>query len=92
MNRFRQLCATTLLTVALAASPVLAGDLPCGVTSTPPPQSVASATGQMPQGVTSSAPSSDGSVTGDLPQGVTQEINPLTELTLSLLQSVFSLF
>jgi len=73
MNRVRQLCATTLLTVVLAASSALAGDLPCGITSPPPP-------------------STGASVTGDMPQGVTSAIDPVTEFTLSMLQSVFSLF
>jgi hypothetical protein len=72
MNRFRKLCATILLTVILAASPALAGD--------------------MPQGVTSSASSSETSVTGDMPQGITSEIDPVTDLMLSLLQSMLALF
>lgn len=86
MNRVRQLCAITLLTVVLAASTALAGNMPTGVTSPPPPESV---TGQMPGGVTSS---SEASVTGDMPLGVASEIDPVTELMLSLLQSVLSLF
>jgi hypothetical protein len=72
MNQFRQLCATILLTVILAASPALAGD--------------------MPQGVTSPSTSSESSVTGDMPQGITSEIDPVTELMLSLLQSMLALF
>jgi hypothetical protein len=51
MNRVRRLCATTLLTVVLAASPALAGDMPMGITSSSP--SGASVTGEMPFGVTS---------------------------------------
>jgi hypothetical protein len=93
MNRFRQLCATTLLTLVMVASPVLAGEMPFGVTSPPPPpppqQSVI---GHLPQGVTSSSTSTDASVTGDLPYGVTSEIGPVTEFTLNLLQSLLSLF
>lgn len=91
MNRFRQLCAITLLTVLLSASPVLAGDMPCGVTS-PLPPTENSATGQMPGGASSTSTSTGASLTGDMPQGVTLAIDPATEFTLSLLQSVFSLF
>ena len=92
MNRVRLLCATTLLTVVLAASPALAGDMPLGITSLPPSPARASVAGDMPGGVTSTAPSSDASVTGEMPQGVMSAIDPVTEFTLSLLQSVLSLF
>jgi hypothetical protein len=92
MNRVRQLCATTLLTLVLAASPALAGDLPMGVTSPPPPPAENSIAGQMPFGVTSTSPSTEVSVTGEMPFGVTSAIDPVTEFTLNLLQSVLSLF
>jgi len=72
MNWVRRTCATILLTVVLAASPALAGD--------------------MPGGVTSPSPSSDASLTGEMPQGLTSAIDPVTEFTLSLLQSLLSLF
>jgi hypothetical protein len=88
MNRFRQLCAKTLLTLVLAASPALAGEMPQGLTSTPPPVET-SVAGEMPQGATSS---SEGSVTGDMPYGVTSEIDPVTGLALNLLKSLLSLF
>jgi hypothetical protein len=91
MNRVRQLCATTLLTLVLAASPALAGEMECGVTS-PPPSAENSVTGDLPYGVTSTSPSSEALVTGDIPFGVTSAIDPATEFTLSLLQSVLSLF
>jgi hypothetical protein len=87
MNRFRQLCATTLLTVALTASSALAGHMPMGITD-PPPSTETSATGDMPQGATSS----ETSVTGDMPYGDTSEIDPVTGLALSLLKSLLSLF
>jgi hypothetical protein len=93
MNRFRQLCATTLLTIALAASTALAGNLPQGVTSPPPPPTENSATGDIPgPGVTSESHSTEASLTGDMPCGVALAIDPMTEFTLSLLQSMFSLF
>jgi hypothetical protein len=43
-------------------------------------------------GVTSSSTSSDASVIGDMPLGVTSAVDPVTEFTLNVLQSVFSLF
>ncbi|HEV7378064.1 MAG TPA: hypothetical protein VGN95_25510 [Pyrinomonadaceae bacterium] len=92
MNKVRRLCATTLLTMLLAASSALAGDLPQGVTSPPPPTGN-SVTGDIQApGVTSTSPSTEASVTGNMPMGVTSAIDPATEFTLSLLQSMFSLF
>jgi hypothetical protein len=46
----------------------------------------------MPGGASSTSTSTGASLTGDMPQGVTLAIDPATEFTLSLLQSVFSLF
>ena len=91
MNWVRRMCATTLLTVVLAASPALAGDMPGGVTS-PPPRAEVSATGQMPGGITSTSPSSEASVIGEMPQGLTSAIDPVTEFALTLVQSLLSLF
>ena len=88
MNRVRLLCATTLLTVVLAASPTLAGEMPQGVTSQPPTPTLA---GNMPTGVTSTS-SSEASMTGEMPQGVTSAIDPMTAFTLNLLQSLLALF
>ena len=88
MNRIRQLCAISLLTLVLTASPSLAGEMPFGVTSTPP-STETSAAGHLPQGVTSS---SETSVTGDMPMGDTSEIDPVTGLALSLLKSLLALF
>lgn len=87
MNRFRQLCAITLLAMLLVASPALAGEMPLGVTSTPPPTET-SATGNMPTGVTSS----ETSATGNMPFGDTSEIDPVTGLALNLLKSLLALF
>lgn len=91
MKRFRQLCATTLLAILLAASTALAGNMPIIGAPAPPPQQE-SVAGDMPQGVTSSSPSSDDSVTGHLPQGVTSADDPVMEFTLGLLQSVLAFF
>jgi hypothetical protein len=91
MKRFRQLCATTLLAILLAASTALAGNMPIvGAPEPPPPQE--SVMGEMPQGATSSSPSSDDPVTGHLPQGVTSGVDPVVEFSLGLLQSLFALF
>jgi hypothetical protein len=88
MKRVRQLCKTALLTVVLAASSALAGDMPMGDTSTPP-STETSATGNLPCGVTSA---SEASVTGNMPFGATAEIDPVTGLALNLLKSLLSLF
>jgi hypothetical protein len=88
MNRFRQLCAAILLTAVLVSSTALAGNMPCGVTS-PTPTTEASATGDMPNGATSS---SDASLTGDMPLGDTSDIDPVTGLALDMLRSLLSLF
>lgn len=87
MKRVGQLCATTLLTLVLTASSAMAGQIPYGVTSTPPPTET-SATGDMPGGATSS----ETSATGNMPFGDTSEIDPVTGLALSLLKSLLSLF
>jgi hypothetical protein len=93
MNRFRQICATTLLTILLIGSTTLAGNLPMGATPPPPPPPPEeSVIGDMPYGVTSTSTSPDDSVNGDMPFGVTQEIDPVMEFTLGLLQSVLALF
>jgi hypothetical protein len=92
MNWVRQVCATTLLTIVLASSPALAGEMPFGVTSSPPPPPQASVAGDLPMGATSSSPSSEDSVTGHMPQGVTSAVDPVMEFTLGLLQSVLALF
>ena len=91
MNRVRQLCATTLLTLALTTPTALAGDMPGGLTA-PPPLIRASATGQTPCGIASSSTSTEAATAGSMPQCVTPAIDPVTDLALSLLQSLLSLF
>jgi hypothetical protein len=92
MNRVRQLCAVTLLTVVLPTSSALAGDMPLGISSPPPSPTEHVIAGQMPCGITSSSPSSDASLTGNMPQGIVSGIDPVTESMLGLLQSVLALF
>ena len=48
--------------------------------------------GQMPMGVTSQPPAPEASVTGNMPLGAASAIDPVTEFTLSLVQSLLSLF
>lgn len=73
MKRLRLLLAASLLLVTLAIVPAMAGQMPGGITSTPPPPAESSATGEMPF-------------------GATPAIDPVTEFTLSLLQSLLALF
>jgi hypothetical protein len=91
MNRVRQLCATTLLTMVLAASPALAGDMPGGLTA-PPPLMRTSTTGQTPCGDTSSPTSTEVAMADGTQPCVTPAIDSVTELALGLLQSLLSLF
>ena len=80
MKPLRQLCAIAVLTLVLASS-AIAGDMQCGLVP-PPPDPPAPMMSEMPaEGtLTIGTTSADGS------------IDPLTELTLSFLQSVLSLF
>jgi hypothetical protein len=89
MTRVRQLCAATLLTVVLAVSSALAGNMPMGAASEPPPPAGDSVAGDMPGGINTS---SDASLTGDMPQGVVLGIDPVTDSMLGMLQSVLALF
>lgn len=79
MKKLKLFLAAIGLMLALAVS-AFAGDMPCGVTSTPPSQpatAVASDT---------ETTSSSGTVSE------TTAVDPVMELALSLLQSVLSLF
>lgn len=82
MKPLRQLLATAALACVLASS-VIAGDIQCGdVPPPPPPDPPASIASTTPVETTlTSGTSSD-----------TSYIDPLSEFTLSLLQSVLSLF
>lgn len=80
MRTLRQLCAACVLALALALS-AFAGDMTTGVTSPPPP------------------PGSQVATAGDITTGTTLDIStgvtvtdPATEVMLSLLQSLLSLF
>jgi hypothetical protein len=92
MNRVRQMCATTLLTVVMATSTALAGDMPGGVTSPPPFPVERSVAGDLPRGTTSTLPSSDNPLNGEIPFGGVATLDPMTESMLGLLQSMLTFF
>ena len=55
MKRLKLSFVASILTIAFAVSTSMAGQMPFGITSPPPPPTETSATGQMPGGVTSSS-------------------------------------
>jgi hypothetical protein len=81
MKHLRQLCAIAVLTFVLTSS-AFAGNIECGDVP-PPPVPPASATGDMATGITATngASSTDAAF-----------VDPVTEITLNILQSVLSLF
>jgi hypothetical protein len=79
MKTLRRLCATLVLILVLALS-AFAGDMSTTVVSSPPPTEQAMTQGDMST-----------TVAGDMTTGVIA-IDPVTEITLSLLQSLLSLF
>lgn len=75
MKYFRQLCAAIAL-VCILAVPGLAGDISCGVTSTPPPPASSMVTEQV-----------------EITDEMSDEVNDgISEIALTLLQSILSLF
>lgn len=79
MKQLKRFLAATVLTLALVVS-ALAGDMPCGVTSTPP-------------SLTATAAASDTETTST--SGTASEItavDPVTEIALGILQRLLSLF
>ncbi len=80
MSRLHRFCIATVLTFALTLS-AFAGDIHCGVVSTPPPPP-ASVMGEMPDGVTAT----------DEESSETSFVDPVTEFTLNILQGLLSLF
>jgi hypothetical protein len=80
MKHVRQLCAAIALTFALSLT-ILAGDMSCGITSTPPPpeQSQTATCGDMSCG-------------GASTDEATSSEPTITEIALGILQSVLALF
>lgn len=89
MKSLRKILAVTVLTLVLACSS-FAGEMGAGVVQPPPPQrQSASITGEMSTGNTATA---ETTVAGEMGAGVASTLNPVTEIMLSLLQSVLALF
>lgn len=80
MEKVRQFCAAVVLVLSFAIS-AYAGQMTTWVTEPPPPPPSASADGQM------STPVADPITTGS-----SEVADPVTQVALSLLQSVMSLF
>ena len=90
MRNLKKLCATCVLTLVLAL-PAFAGEMLGGVVAPPPPppdSSSATTQGEMPAGITGNM---EAGVTGEMSAGVTAT-DPATEVALSLMQSLLSLF
>jgi hypothetical protein len=85
MKTLRRSCATLVLTLALSLS-AFAGDMSAGITAPPPPSQ--SVQGDITTGV---AGDMGAGITGEIQTGVTA-IDPATDIFLSLLQSLLSLF
>lgn len=81
MKPLRQLCAVTILTFVFAF-PAFAGNIECGDVP-PPPDPPAAIMGNIECGFTPTARTSDTD---------TAFVDPVTALTLNILQSVLSLF
>lgn len=79
MNRVRHFCATAILTLSVAFTG-FAGEMPTGIHRTPPPQ----------HPVTTEAPAL---AAGELSAVPTQALDPVTEVTLFLIDGLMlSLF
>lgn len=81
MKKLKLSLSVTALTLALSIS-AFAGDMSCGVTSQAPAQPTSMTAGYMQTTVVS---------TGDT-SGEAATLNPVTEIALSLMQSLLSLF
>lgn len=81
MNRLRQFCAATVLTLMLVFA-VFAGEIATGVIPPPPPPQHTAIMGGIATGVTISDESSI----------ETAFVDPVTMFTLNILQSVLALF
>lgn len=89
MKQLRLSLFATILTLALATS-TLAGHMATGVASPPPPDPTVSADGHMATGFTSTGDTSGGETSAS--SEATSIADPVTEITLNLLQSLLSLF
>ena len=87
MKSLRKVLALTVLTLALTCT-IFAGEMSTGVTQPPPRQPSASVTGEMSTGNTATT----GGMVGDMGTGAASTVDPVTEIVLSLLQSLLALF
>jgi hypothetical protein len=87
MKILRRLCAMFVLALALSLS-TFAGEITTGVTAPPPQASQATSTGEITTGVTGEITTG---ITGEITTGVIA-IDPATDVFLSLVQSLLSLF
>jgi hypothetical protein len=84
MKNLRQLCATLILTLALALS-TLGGEIGFpGATNPPPPEHQSS--------ITEEPDLSGGTSTGEIATSGMAALDPATEAALSLIRSLLSLF
>ena len=84
MKTLRRFCAVVVFTLGLSI-PALAGEMPIGSPTTPPPSQPQAATvnGEMPIGLTGQEETGSGEVSAT---------DSATEIALNLLQSVLALF
>ena len=80
MKHLRRFCAATVLTFALALA-TFAGDMQCGVVSPPPPPPASMMSETVPTVTATDEDSAEPSI-----------VDPVTELTLNILQGLLSLF
>jgi hypothetical protein len=85
MKTLRKILAAAVLACVFSIA-ALAGDMSTGVAQSPPPPSV---TGDMSTGNSATAEST---VTGDMGTGAASTVDPITEIALSLLQTLLALF
>jgi hypothetical protein len=86
MRYLKKLCATGVLTLALALS-AFAGEMSAGFTAPPPPPPQATAQGEMSAGITGDMPTG---ITGDM--GAGGRVADPTGGLLGLLQSLLAFF
>jgi hypothetical protein len=89
MKQLRRALSTIILTLAFAVS-TFGGHMATGVAS-PPPDPTVSATGHMATGVISTGDSSGSETTSGNGESILA-VDPVTEIALTLFQSLLSLF
>jgi hypothetical protein len=85
MKTLRKILAATVLTCVFSLA-AMAGEIGTGVAQAPPPPSV---TGEISTGSSATA---ETNLTGDMGTGASATVDPVTEIALSLLESLLALF